>query len=82
MARDVMGLAEGQALAHQIVGQFRGVEEAAGAGGAHAVGAEGQLFQHAGHEHQGGVHGAVGVEETFLVFLQVTVVGHGQALQP
>ena len=75
-----MRLAEGNALAHKVIGQFGGIEEASLAGLAHAVGAEGELFKHAGHEAQRGFHRAVGIKKTFLVFLHVAVIGQGQAL--
>ena len=57
------------------------VEEPGGEGAGHAGFIEAQGLHHARHKLQRRAQGAVGVEERFLVFLKVAVVGQGEALQ-
>ena len=77
----LMRFAEGDALVDEIRGGSHGVEEAGGAGGAHASGAEderaGERREHAHHFVGFGRSG----EDRLLGLLQVFVVGEGQAFE-
>ena len=76
-----MGLAEGDALADEVVGHV-GREQGAVLGGlAHAVRVHGAVAEHAAHGVEGCFEGVDGVEEAFLVLLEVAVVGEREALE-
>ena len=74
-----MGLAEGDAFAHEIVGHFRGVQEAAAARLLHALRVVGKLGEHAFEDGEGSDHRVGGVKETLLILLKVAVIREGQA---
>ena len=81
LAHHHVGLPEGQALLHQVVGAVGGVDEAAVQGGpAHVFGLDGHGLDHGGEDGQAHLHGVDGVEDGFLVLLHVLVVGQGDAL--
>ena len=77
---DLVGLAERQALAHEIIGEIGGRREVLAGGGPHALGAEGERGQHGRQHAEDGQQGVDGVEERLLVLLHVGVVGQRQAL--
>ena len=77
----MVGFAEGNALCDQVVRKLGRVEETGGEGAGHADFIEAQGLHHARHKLQGRAQGVVGVKERLLVFLEVTVVGQGEALQ-
>ena len=79
-AHDHIGLPEGHALLHQVVGAVGGVDEAAGGRPLHVVAADRQGVHHGGEHRQALLHRVDGVKEGLLVLLHVLVVGQGQSL--
>ena len=76
-----MGLPKGYFFGHQVVGQVRGQEVASFRGVTHPLDIYFEAGHHARKGLQGGEKGVYRIEEALLVLLQVTVVGHGQALE-
>ncbi|OPZ80907.1 MAG: hypothetical protein BWY77_00876 [bacterium ADurb.Bin431] len=75
MADGFVGIAEGQAFFGQVVGEVGGGGEALGQRRLHVVGAHRDAAGHVGEDAQGVGDGVDGVEQGFLVFLVVLVVG-------
>ena len=80
LADDLMGVAEGDAPAHQIVRQVGGGGEALAGGGAHALAPAGQGPHHVGEDLERALEVVHGVEQRLLVLLVVLVVGQRLAL--
>ncbi len=74
-------LAERNALGHQVVGELGGVGIAALGGGLGALAVHFQIDQHQGRHVEAVVPGIQGIEQRFLVFLVVLVVGQRQRLE-
>ena len=75
-----MGLTEGQALAHQIIGQIGGIGKVM----SHSLGHLIHIHSH-GENHitiycQSEFYRVDSVKEALLVLLQILVIGQGQAL--
>ncbi len=78
---DVVGLAEGYVVEDEGIGEVGG-EQGGVAGGLFAAGGvDAGGGDHGGEEPGGCADGIGAVEEAFLVFLEVAVIGHGEALQ-
>ncbi len=75
-----VGIAEGQALLHQVVGQVGGGGVALERGAFHGLGLHRDAAHHLGHDAQRVGQRVHGVEERLLVFLVVLVVGQRLAL--
>ncbi len=75
-----MRVAEGQAALDQVVGQVGGGGVALQRGGAHGVGLDRDAGHHVGEDAQRVDHRVDRVEQRFLVFLVVLVVGQRLAL--
>jgi len=80
-ADEFVGLAEGDALEDEVVGEVGGEEHGIGGGGEAAVSVDLQFADHLGVHGEGELDGVDGIEEGFLVLLQVAVVGEGEALE-
>ena len=80
-ADGVVGLAERQAAQDEVVREVGGEQGGVARGGGASGAVYGDVLQHGGDNADGGAHGVGGVEELFFVFLEVAVVGHGQAFQ-
>ena len=80
VADDRVGLAEGHALAHEVISQVGGGHEAAQAAGTHVVAVDAHGAHHARAHVQGVRHGVGCVEDWLLVLLHVLVVGQRDAL--
>ena len=78
---ELMRLAERHALADQPFGDVRGQREALRGQRFHPFGVERQRRDHAGDCREQDLQGVGGVEDRFLVLLQVAVVRERQALQ-
>ena len=76
-----MGLAKRGSFADQIIGEVGGQQRRVAGRLLADRHIDGGVCQEARHEPDCGAHRIGGVEQSFLVFLQVAVVGHGQALQ-
>src|SRR5277367_5185058 len=76
-----MGLAERSAFADEVIGEIGGEQGGIGGGGGATILIDGGVGKHSGHKADAGTDGVGGVEEAFLVFLEVAVVRHGQALE-
>lgn len=81
LADDFVGLAEGDPFEDEPVGEVGGEEERIGGGGADAWGVDLHAGDHFGEDLEGYFDGVDGVEERFLVFLHVPVVGHGETFE-
>ena len=77
VGHDFMGVAEGQAALDQVVGQVGGGGEALQRGGAHVVGLDLDAAGHVREDGQRVAQRVHRVEQAFLVFLVVLVVGQG-----
>ena len=74
-----MGLAEGQALADEVVGEVGGEEEGIASGGGASGGVNLDAFERAGEDGEAEDELVVGVEDGRLVLLEVAVVGEREA---
>ncbi len=75
LADDFMCVAEGDALAHEVIGQIGGGGEALAGGGTHAGAIRLDGGDHVGKGAQAAQHGVDGIEQRLFVFLIVLVVG-------
>ena len=73
-------LAERQTLPHQVVGKIGGRREAAAGSLSHAYSIDAERSNHDGYYVKARCRRIYAVEQRFLVFLQVAVVGQRQAL--
>ena len=80
LARHAVRVAEGHALLHQVVGDVRRRRIAAHRRGAHLARVKGDVLQQFVEDGKAALHRLFGVEQRLLVFLQVLVVGGGDAL--
>ena len=76
-----MGLAERHALTHEPIGEVRREGEARGREFRHTLRLEPERPHHPGEGGKQHPEGVDGVENRFLVFLQVAVVREGQPLE-
>ena len=81
LARDRVGIAEGNALLGEVVGNVGRRREALACGLEHGVGVEGHLLEHGVEDGNAVEHRLFGVEERLLVLLQILVVGKGERLE-
>ena len=70
-----MGIPEGNTLVYQVIGQISGRGEALQRSGSHAVTMHGDRGHHIGKYAQRTLQGINGIEQRFLVFLVVLVIG-------
>ena len=76
-----MGLTEGHTPGGKIIGQFRRVQKACAKRTTHPRGVEGRGLKHVRHECKGVPHRPVRIEERYLVFLQIPIIGQRDALE-
>ena len=76
-----MSLAEGQALAYQIIGQIGSIGEVVSHSLSHLIHIHGHGENHITIYSQGEFHSVDSVEEALLVLLQILVIGQGQSLR-
>ena len=69
MANEFVGLAEGHAVFHQVVGEVGGQEQWVGGGGFAGVQVDGHVGNHLCIDLEGEAEGVDGVKQRFLVFL-------------
>ena len=77
-ADDFICVAEGQALAHKVVGAVGRIDKPAGRRRAHAVGMYGDRLKHGRKHVQAEFDGVHRVEHGLFVFLHILVVGQRQ----
>ena len=77
----LVGVAEGDALADEVIGGVGGHEVAGVRCGLGALGVHLELREHRGEDGKGALHDADGLEEGDLVLLEVAVVGEREALE-
>ena len=80
-ADDVMRLAKWHSFFHQIIREIGRQQRRVARGGGAGVAIDFYMAQHRGKNPRRGAHGVGGVEEAFLVLLQIAVVGHRQSFQ-
>ena len=80
-ADEFVGVAEGDTLADEVVGEVGGEKERVAGGIVAGVDVDGHGGDHFGIYLKSGVDGVEGVEERFFVFLQVAVVGEGETFE-
>ena len=78
---DVMRRPERHAFAHEIIRQVGRQQRRVARGGGAGRAIDLRVGQHRGHEPRRGTHGVGGVEQPFLVLLQIAIVGHRQSFQ-
>lgn len=76
-----VGIAEGDTFGDEVIGEVGGVGIAALCRALRVFGAELEGFDDAGGDAKGDGEVVHGIEEAFLVFLQVFVVGEGEAFE-
>ena len=80
-AHDAVGIAEGHALAYEVIGKVGGKHVALAGQRFDAIGVQLHARQHVGEDGQGRQQRVYGVEEPFLILLQVPVVGQRQSFE-
>lgn len=80
-AHHVMGFAERHAFLHEVISEVGREQRGIARGGQAGEGIHAGVQQHGAHQPHASAHGVGGVEQSFLVLLQIAIVGHGQPLE-